>query len=72
MGLCLQSDSYMFDGRTQESVGNSGECSGGIVLAVAKCWAGVFIEISLFELSTCVVKGAELDGYACTDADEGC
>ena len=30
------------------------------------------IEVRLFELSTCVVEGAELDRYACADADEWC
>jgi hypothetical protein len=62
----------MFDGRAQERVSNPGECSGGVILAIAKGRVGVFVEVGLLELSTCVVEGAELDRYACTDTDEWC
>jgi hypothetical protein len=70
MGLGLQSNSHMFDRRAQESVGDAGERSGGVVLAIAEVWFGVFVEVCLLELSPRVMETAELDGYTGADADE--
>ena len=36
MGLGLQSNSYVFDWRAQECVGDSGEGSGSVVLTITK------------------------------------
>ena len=61
----------MLDRGTEESVGDSCECTSGIVLAVAQAGSAGFMGIDFFELAACVVEGAELDGDAGADADEG-
>ena len=41
-------------------------------MAIAECRTGVLVGVCLLELSTCVVEGAKLNGYACADTDEWC
>ena len=62
----------MFDWGAQEGIGDAGERSSGIVLAIAECRTGVLVEVCLLKLSTSVVEGAKLDRHTCADANEWC
>ncbi len=72
VGLGLQADADVFDGAGDDGVGDAGEGAGEVVLGVGEGGVGgAGGAVGLFELAAGVVEGAELDGYAGADADEG-
>lgn len=73
MRLGLQADADVFDGTGEDGVGQTREGAGEVVLAVAELGAvgGGVLQVALFEGAARVVEGAELDGDAGADADEG-
>lgn len=54
----------MLDRCGEEGVGNAGEGTRGVELAIRKCWVqvGVCPGIAFFEFSTGVMEGTELNG----------
>ena len=63
----------MLDGAGDDGVGDPGEGTGEVVLAVRKGGlGGIGGAVGLFELPAGVVKGAELDGHTGADAKQGC
>lgn len=70
--LALQADTDVFDGGGEGGVGDAGKGSGEEVLAVGEVGAGVAVgEVAGFEPAAGRVEGAELDGDAGADTDEG-
>lgn len=70
--LALQADTDVFDGAGEGGVGDSGKGSGEEVLAVGEVGARVAVrQVTGFEPAAGGVEGAELDGDAGADADEG-
>lgn len=67
--LSLQTDSDVFDGRAEDCVGETGECSGEVVLGVAERGGGVGFQVSFFKGSSGVVEATELDGDTGADSD---
>jgi hypothetical protein len=61
----------VLDRGTEKGVCDSRKCTSGVVLAIAQARSAGFMGIDFFELAACVVEGAELDGDAGADADEG-
>lgn len=73
MRLGLHPDAHVLDGAGDDGVGDAGEGARGVVLAVGEGWGGGGGELGVagFEAAAGVVEGAELDGDAGADADEG-
>jgi hypothetical protein len=63
----------VLDGAGEDAVGEAGKGAGRVELAVAEGGGagGVGGEVALLEGAARVVEGAELDGDAGADADEG-
>jgi hypothetical protein len=73
----LQTDADVLNGSGDDAVGDAGEGACGVVLAVAEVAdAGdegrVPGGVALLEVPSGGMEGAKLDGYAGTDAEEGC
>ena len=68
MGLGLQTDTDMLDGTREHSVGDTSESSGGVILSIAEVTGASLLEVPRLESSSSVMKAAELDRDASTDA----
>lgn len=75
VGLALEADADVFNGPGEEGVCESGEGAGGKILAVGEVCGleggGGGGGVAGFEPAAGRVEGAELDGDAGADADEG-
>lgn len=76
MRLRLKSDAHVLDGARDDRVGDAGEGSRGVVLAVtqvgdARDEGFVTLGTALLEEAAGRVEGAELDGDAGADAQKG-
>lgn len=68
MRLCLQADSYVLNWARDDRVGNTGECTGEVILPVTEIRRGVSgSQVSSFQPAAGVVEAAELNRDAGTD-----
>lgn len=59
--LGLQTDTDVLDGSGENGVGDTGETTSKIVLAIGKGRVGVFLLVELFQTSTGFMESAELN-----------
>lgn len=71
VGLALQADTDVLDGRGQHGVGDTGKGTGQEVLAVGEAGLASGVLVARLEPAAGGVVGAKLDGHAGTDTDEG-
>ena len=70
VGLCLEPDANVLDGRGEYSVSYPGEGAGRVILGVGEGWRAIGLQVRFLEGAARVVETAELDGDAGANTDE--